>query len=177
MFTRTSVLAAAFAVALLHGARAEEPKKEPDPKPPTFEVPKGWETERDKPPVATVTVAARFRAGEGDKAASVTLIGLPGNGGGLAANVNRWRGQVGLKELDEKDALKSLEPIKVDGLDGHVLDVTGPEVEGKVTQRVRVAVVARDGYTWYVRMGGPAAPVGDQKKAFDEFVKSIRFAK
>ena len=174
MSTRTSILTAVLAALLVSAARAEEPKKEAEPKPPTYKVPKGWETDERK---KTAIVTARFRAGEGDKEVAVILIVLSGNGGGLVANVNRWRAQVGLKDLAEKDVLAALEPIKVDGRDGHVLDVTGPEVADKVTQRVVAAVVPNGDATWFIKMSGAAAPVGDQKKAFDEFVKSLRFEK
>jgi hypothetical protein len=154
-------------------ARADEPKKEAPPvKPPTFKAPKGWE-----PLGANLIATAQFRVGEGETAVKVTVIALPGEGGGWVANVNRWRAQVRLESLDEKEALKLLQPIKVDGLAGYVLDVTGPAKAGEITQRV-VAVVVKNGETtWFVKMGGPAVDVADQKKAFDEFVKSIRFEK
>jgi hypothetical protein len=172
MFTRACVLAAALAGVFLPSARAEEPKKETKPKPPTFKAPKGWEV-LDAGEFAT----ARFRVGEGETAVTMTLTGLNGDGGGLVANVNRWRAQVGLKELAEKDSLQALESIKVDGLAGHILDVTGPDVTGKITQRVVAVAVPRGEHTWFVRMSGPAVDIGEQKKVFDEFVKSIRFEK
>jgi hypothetical protein len=173
MSTRASLLAVAF-IAVFCGARADEPKKEAKPKP-AFKVPKGWEAaELDKGGIAT----ARFRAGEGDKAVTTVLVSVAVNGdSGLAANVNRWRTQLGLKELNEKDALKALEPIKVDGRDGYLFDATGPEVADKVTQRTVAVLVPHAGEAWAVKMGGPAAPVGEQKAAFDEFVKSLHFEK
>src|SRR4051794_23709236 len=93
-----------------------------DPKPPTFKAPKDWKAEK-----ASQFVAARFTIGEGDSAVSVTVSGLKGGGGAVAANVNRWRGQVGLKDLDDKEAEKALQAAKVDGAEGHSLDVTGPK--------------------------------------------------
>jgi hypothetical protein len=172
--TRASILTAVLAALLVSPARAEEPKKEAEPKPHAYKVPKGWETDERK---KSGFVTARFRTGEGDKEVTVILIALAGNGGGLVANVNRWRAQVGLKDLAEKDALTALEPIKVDGRDGHVRDVTGPEVADKVTQRVVAVVVPHGDATWFIKMSGPTGAVGDQKKAFDEFVKSLRFEK
>jgi hypothetical protein len=168
--------AVVLAASLVPAVRAEEPKKAPADKPPTFTVPKGWEEqEPDKFGIAV----ARFRIGngKGTEGVAVAVSKLAGDGGGLVANVNRWRAQVGSQALDEKDALAALESIKVDGTDGHLLDVTGPEVEGKGTQRVLAVAVSRGEVTWFVRIGGPAKAVGEQKKAFDEFVKSIRFAK
>lgn len=171
MSTRVSALVAALALAFA-SVRAEDPKKEAKVKPPTYQAPKGWEV-LDPGDFAT----ARFRLGEGDTAVQMTLTELKGDGGGLVANVNRWRKQVGLKELDEKDAKKAPEPIKVDGLAGHLIDVTGPDVDGKVTQRVVAVMVPHDGRMWFVRIGGPAVDVAEHKKVFDEFVKALRFPK
>lgn len=179
MPTRLPTAFAVFALALAVG-RAEEPKKELVL--PAFTTPKGW-TELEP----TVTdkqlglTAKRLRAGTDDGAPTVSVSVLRGDGGGLVNNVNRWRSQVQLKPLDDKDALTSLAPIKIDGTDGHLLDVAVPadaKVGGKnPVERLVVAIVSRDGQTVYVRMAGTAAAVGEQKKAFDEFVKSIRLPK
>ena len=166
------LLALTLAVTLVPGGRAEEPKKEDAPAKPTFKAPKGWDA-LDAGQFAT----ARFRVGEGETAVTITLTALSGDGGGLTANVNRWRAQVGLKELDEKEALKALQPIEVDGIGGHALDATGPDVVGKVTPRVVAVAVRRGEQTWFVRMGGPAAGVAAQRAAFDGFVASVRFPK
>lgn len=170
---------AVFLLALVV-ARAEEPKKELAL--PTFTAPKGW-TELEP----TVTdkqlglTAKRLRAGDGDRAPTVSVSVLRGDGGGLVNNVNRWRNQVQLKPLDDKDALTSLAPIKIDGQDGHLLDASvpnGTKVEGKnPVERVVVAIVSHGGQTVYVRMAGAAAAVGEQKKAFDAFVTSLRLPK
>lgn len=153
-------------------AAADEPKKMPQP--PTYKVPKSWEKiEPDKLGFTT----ARFQVGKGEKAVSVTLTKLGGIGGTVTANINRWRGQVGLESLEEKEALKTLQAAKVDGLPGHIFDVTGPEVEGKVTQRIVVVFVTKGEETWFVRIGGPAGSVAEQKADFDAFVKSMRFEK
>lgn len=125
-----------IALLLVAVASAEEPKKLPD-----FKLPKGWEAIESK---QKLFLAAYFRAGEGKSAVAVTLTGLGGEGGGAVANVNRWRAQLGLKELDEEDALKLLTPIKVDGLPGQVLDVTGEATADKPAQRL-VAVMVKNG--------------------------------
>ena len=151
MLKFASLVAVVSALVLGTVARTEDPKKEPTgPKPPTFKAPKEWkELERDKFGIAT----ARFGIGEGEKQVVVTLVTARGT---LADNVNRWRNQVGLDSLDEEAVLKTLKPIKVDGLPGHILDVTGPEKEGKITQRIVGIVVLVGEATWFIRMGGPA---------------------
>jgi uncharacterized protein (TIGR03066 family) len=142
------------------------------PKPPTFEVPKGWKTVN-----ATSLTSARFEIGEGERLATVIVAGLAGDGGGLAANVNRWRAQLELPALAEKDVLESLKPIKVDGIAGHFIDLTGPEVVGKSPTRILGVIVKQGEHTWYFKLTGPANLVGDQKAAFEGFLKSVRFAK
>src|SRR5262249_52189486 len=151
-------------------ARAEEP---PAPKPPTYQVPKEWKAVEPASPL----ISARFQIGEGERMATVVVTGLQGNAGGLAANVNRWRAQVGLDAVSEEAAVKSLQAIKVDGSAGHVADVTGPDAPDKVPTRIRVVVVTRGEHTWFFKLTGPATLVGEQVPAFDGFIKSIRFEK
>jgi hypothetical protein len=162
-----------LATMLGSAARAKDPEKgSPAAKPPTFQVPKGW-----KSIDAGLISAARFRFGEGDRIGSMTVTGLKGDGGGLAANINRWRAQVGLESLAEKDALATAKPIKVDGISGHSLDLTGPEVTGKKTPRILVVVVKRGDRTWFFKLEGSSSLVASQNSAFDRFLKSVRFQK
>lgn len=165
-----------LAAALVSGTRAEEPKKDAPAKPPTFKAPKGWDAvEGTKTDI--VQVAARFKSGEGEKAVAVVVLGSAGEGGGVLANVNRWRAQVGLEALDPKAAMEAVQEIKVDGLPAFRIDATGPKVAGNPAPRVVGVIVKSSDTTWFIKMTGADAPVGDQKAAFDEFVKSIRFAK
>jgi hypothetical protein len=103
--------------------------------------------------------------------------GDPRNGGRLTANVNRWRAQLGLEALSEDDAAKSVRTIKVDGLLAHSVDLTGPMVADKLTQRIQAVIVERGEQTWYFKLMGPASLVEEQGRAFDGFIKSIRFEK
>jgi hypothetical protein len=152
---------------------SDEPKKDaPPPKPPAFEVPKGW-----KEVEAGAVASAQFQIKEKDRLATVLVVALSGDGGGMAANVNRWRAQVGLEALAEKDALKSLTSINVDGIAGHSLDLTGADAPDKVTMRIRVVIVTRGDQTWYFKLMGPASLVAEQASAFDGFIKSVRFGK
>ena len=156
------------------GAGAEDPKEGPPSKKATFKAPKEWEA---LGPDKTGIVTARFQTGEGASAVTATLVELAGEGGGLGANVNRWRTQVGLESLAEKEVLKALDPIKVDGAAAHRLDVTGPAVGDKPAQRIIAVVVKSGDATWFIKMNGSAGAVDKQKAPFDEFVKSIRFEK
>ena len=58
---------------------------------PTWTVPSGWQEGQ----LAQFLVAKYVIAGA-DGTAAVNVSSLAGDGGGLLANVNRWRGQLGL---------------------------------------------------------------------------------
>ena len=105
----------------------------------------------------------------------VYSVSFSPDGGGLAANVNRWRAQLKLEALQEEEALKALRPIRVGGLPGHSLDVTGPDVPDKPATRIRVVMVKRADQTWFFKLMGPEKLVGEQAEAFDGFIKSVRF--
>src|SRR5262245_15755111 len=133
-------LVAAFLAASLGVAAA---KQEPNPaKSPSFTVPKGWKpTDTDK--VGFVT--AKFTAGKGDKEVVVVLLKA---GGGLEANVNRWRAQVGLTALEKEEVSKTLQPIKVGGLPAHILDVKGSKTGGEGMLRIVGVIVPRGDEMW-----------------------------
>jgi hypothetical protein len=168
MTTRLLFTLLAFATVVLF-TQANDPSA--TPKPPAFKVPKDWRAEKD-----VVVASARFHMGEGDKTATVTVVNIPKAAGmNLVPLVNRWRGQVGLKALEEGDAKKALRPVKLDGIAGYSLDVSGPDEPGKPRQRIVVAFVFRDDGMWSFRLFGHAGLVGEQFPAFQEFLKSVRF--
>jgi hypothetical protein len=140
------------------------------PKPPAFQVPKDW-----LPVKKNMFEAARFQVEKGDRIAAVTVTALPPNPD-LVANVNRWRLQLGLEPVAEKDALAALKPIKVDGVAGHFLDLTGPD-KGDKTQRIQVVMVQQGQNTWFFKLMGPASLVGEQAPTFEAFIQSVRFEK
>lgn len=153
-----------LALLSLPAAVAEGKEEAPPAKPIAYKAPKGWQEEK-----AGQFVTARFRVGHGEDAVAVTVTALAGQGGGIAANVNRWRGQAGLKSLEDDEAKKAVRPAKVDGVAGHTFDASGEKV------RVVVTFVKVGDSTWYFRMSGPVARVKEQAPAFTEFLKSVRF--
>jgi hypothetical protein len=154
--------------------RAAAPKDDPPgpAKDVTYTMPKGWRAAESSP-----FAIAKFQVGPADQAGTVTISALPGTGGGLAANISRWRNQVGLEPLEEAEVLKTTREMKVDGMRGHVVDMTGPAKDGKAAQRILGVIVTKGDQVWFFKMMGPAKVVGNQKDAFDEFVKSVRFRK
>jgi hypothetical protein len=150
----------------------ETVKDSPPPKPPTFQVPKGWKSiERRK------FALAEFQIGEKDRMANLLIAGLRGEGGGLVANVDRWRAQLSLKPLADKDALQSLKPVTVDRMAAHFLDITGQKEGDKIRQRIMAVILQQADQTWFFILRGSASLVDEQAAAFGEFLKSVRFEK
>ena len=69
---------------------------------------------------------ARFSVSEGlIGSANVSMTVLQGDGGGLLGNVNRWRDQLGLEPVEEKDLKDMLKPVEALGDEARLVDLTG----------------------------------------------------
>jgi hypothetical protein len=148
----------------------EKPDKEPQPAaslPLTYQTPPGWKEVTANDGISL----AVFQIEEGNKMPARVTISAAG--GGSAANVNRWRAQVGLEPVSESQIQKDLRPIDVGGSEGQYVDLTGPESAGGF--RILAVMVPKENVTWFFKMRGPADLVGRQKSAFESFVGSVRF--
>src|SRR5260221_14469898 len=111
-----------------------------------YALPDGW---KEKEP--TQMRVASFEISKNGKSADVSVIPLGGAAGGAAANVTRWRGQVGLPPVTEDEAAKLAEKISVGGQPADLYDITGG------TQRILAASFHRDDTEWFYKMAGDAA--------------------
>jgi hypothetical protein len=103
----------------------------------------------------------------------VTVVVLPGPAGGELANVNRWRGQIGLAPIDEPALAGARKRIATKAGPVSVYDF---ESEGQARSRVVAALAtAADGNSWFVKMSGDAAPVGAARGDFVRLLESLRF--
>lgn len=84
-------------------------------------VPEGWQKEKDRP-----GRQATFHMGPKDDPAEMTVVALGAQAGSLLANVNRWRGQIGLKSTDENGLEKATRPVEIKGIKGTRVDLSGP---------------------------------------------------
>jgi hypothetical protein len=141
-----------------------------EPHVPVFKAPQGWR-KVDAVPVAL----ARFEIGPENGRAIVTVIGLPGEGGGLVANVNRWRSQLNLEPLNDDDARKSARAAQIDRIEGKAVDIQGSSIDGKPAQRILAVMVKHGESTWFFRLSGPADLVAQERSNFTRFLESIQF--
>lgn len=139
---------------------------------PNWTVPPGWTAVTPGPMVLSKFVAS----GDGSAKADVTVSRFPGDVGGLLANVNRWRNQVGLAPLDAQNLAKETTPLAWEGGQGTVVDVTGTDAKSGQPARLIGVIVPRNNETWFYKiMGAPA--VSEQEKApFLKFVQSAKYA-
>jgi hypothetical protein len=138
------------------------PPPSPDSLPFTYTKPEGW---RDAPVVPGIQLIA-FKVGE---EMSPLTISVSLSGGGLALNVNRWRGQAGLPELSESEIDAGAQSIPVDGEDAKYFVVEGQE------RSILGVIAQRDGRQWFLKSDGPPSLVDQERANFETFVKSIRF--
>ncbi|MBM3831978.1 MAG: hypothetical protein FJ403_01640 [Verrucomicrobia bacterium] len=137
---------------------------------PIWEVPSGWTAQ---PP--TSMLLARFAiTGLQAAKAEVTVSSFPGDVGGLLANVNRWRGQLNLGPITESELGKLTSPIDLGGTKATLVELE-PKEKGAGAKRLIVAVVPRNGSTWFFKLMGDDALVVQEKAALLKFVQSVRY--
>ena len=84
-------------------------------------VPDGWRKEPNRQ-----GREATFRMGPKDDPAELTVVALGAQAGSLLANVNRWRGQIGLKAMDEGSLEKVTQPLDINGVKATRVNLSGP---------------------------------------------------
>ena len=104
--------------------------------------------------------------------ADLSITAFPGSTGGLLANLNRWRGQLGLAPLAESELETSTVHLDVAELNLVMVDFAGTAA-GKPT-RILGAVVPHGTDTWFFKLMGPDALVATEKPAFLEFLRTIK---
>ena len=117
---------------------------------------------------AEIGVLVQHLAGAAKGQAAVTISIFPGETGGLRANLDRWRRQIGLGPVTDAELLQVQVPLDLPDTKATVVDMTGPE------QRIVVALVARGDSTWFIKLLGEKSAVGAEKSAFLEFVKTAK---
>jgi hypothetical protein len=115
--------------------------------------------------------------GADGQTAEIAVSAFPGDVGGLMANVNRWRGQIGLAPAAPDEISGFTSDLEVDGTKSTVVDLKADAVPAGKTQPLRMIVVTvpHAGSSWFFKITGDAPLVGAQKDSFLQFVKSVKF--
>lgn len=102
--------------------------------------------------------------------ADFAITAFPGDTGGLHANINRWRGQVGLAPAAPAELDASVQHL--DGRGGMHFDVV--DLAGPSGTRLLGAITSHNGNSWFFKLMGPDALVAAEKAAFIEFLHTVK---
>ena len=145
---------------------------------PKFEAPKSWQ-----PVPASGFRKAEFAIGSKEQGGVVKLIDFPTNAGPLMtdplANVNRWRRDVGLAEIEQDQLDDSTDSIQIDGKPATyvrlVPDISKP-AESKIKKAMLAAMVTSGDKIWFITLTGQRDTVVAEEENFKRFLKSMKFA-
>lgn len=102
----------------------------------------------------------------------ISVTALPGPAGGELANVNRWRGQIGLEPVDDAGLARLRTAVKAPAGTLSVYDFTS---DGATATRMVVALfTAETGSTWFIKMTGEAKAVGQVRPDFLRLLETLR---
>ncbi len=136
----------------------------------TWTAPTGW----TEIPPSQMRVAS-FKVAGTNGLADVSIVPLSGSGGGDPANVNRWRGQVGLPDAPDDTILSSAQNVEAGGALAQLYDINGKDPDNGKPMRILATIQHRDNTAWFFKMTGDADLVEQQKPVFIQFIKSISF--
>jgi hypothetical protein len=101
-----------------------------------------------------------------------SVVVLPGPAGGELANVNRWRGQIGLGPIDDAALARARKLVKTKAGPLKVYDFTS---EGSPRNRLVAGLTEAGGDTWFVKLTGDAQAVAAARDDFMTLLGSLRF--
>lgn len=155
-------------VAMQSGSAGLQPP--PPSNPAKWVKPEGW----NEQPLSEMRLGSFKVDGPNATSADVSVTAFPGDAGGLAPNVNRWRSQIQLPALTEDQLQQSIQRIEVEGFPTYLVDIQTPENAPKPT-RILGAVLDTSDRVWFVKMTGSPDLIESQREKFLDFVKSFRF--
>jgi hypothetical protein len=142
-----------------------------------FEKPTSWQ-----PGPPSTFVKSSFQITAGAQSAKVSISEFATRSAPVIAdplaNINRWRGEVGLPPIQQADLEKSTEPIEVGGHKGSYV-VLIPEANqvaaGGPARATLGAMVTVGDNVWFFKMNGTRELVAARQDEFKAFLKSVRF--
>ncbi|QDU86155.1 hypothetical protein Pla163_33040 [Planctomycetes bacterium Pla163] len=136
-----------------------------------YDLPEGWTTRATTSMRVVNLVVAR------DPRAECSLVLLGGDGGGLKANVDRWRGQMGLAPMSAVE-FAALDHAPLLGQDAVRIDFAGAYSgmggEAMSGYRMLGLIAVSPGGSAFLKFTGPADVVGAEVEAFYALGASLR---
>ena len=109
-------------------------------------------------------------AGEAD----CSIFLFPAATNPLLANINRWRGQIGLAPTTEAQLPTETTVIENSGLKFTTVDLVSQPADGTAPVRMLGAILYRGNEAWFFKLTGPDAVVAAEKTPFLDFLRTVR---
>ncbi|MDP4643944.1 MAG: hypothetical protein NWS71_05820 [Opitutales bacterium] len=127
-----------------------------------YKVPEGW-TELP----ASGLRKANLRVSDDNGSAELTVTIFPGDVGGNLANINRWRGQVGLGAITPEELATCTESYTISQHGGLYTRIEGG------SDSILGALLPFHGNTWFFKLQGNNATALAAEPAFKAFLDSV----
>jgi hypothetical protein len=132
-----------------------------------WEAPAPWKSK----PASPMRKASFAVPGDGAES-ELSVTAFPGDVGGELANVNRWRGQVGLPLLRAEDLDSAVSRVESNGLKITIVELF-PQGD-PAAKSILGAIVPFGGSTWFFKLTGPGTSVKSSRPAFIGFLHTVR---
>lgn len=128
----------------------------------SYTVPDGW-TELP----ASGVRKANFRIEDDNGNAELTVTVFPGDVGGTLANINRWRGQIGLDPTTSEALPAFTESYTISKHGGIIVTLEGG------VDSILGGLLPFHGNTWFFKLQGSSNTVLDAETKFKQFLDSV----
>ena len=126
-------------------------------------LPEAWELSDKKSMMRIATFVVKD-----NKELSVSASKFGGQAGGELANVNRWRGQLGLSPVSAEELAKTLEVIDTKAGKAKLVDISND------TKQMLAVILPYNDSTYFFKLMGKKEDVTKQKANMVKLVKSLR---
>jgi hypothetical protein len=137
-------------------------------------VPEGWKT--IEPSVRIIDHEFAAPPAEGD--VTVGRVTLMGAGGGVKANIDRWKGQFSNLTTDKTEEKKvNDQTVHIVDLAGTFRDQRGPFAPAEVKENFRMLgaiIETKELGDYFIKFYGPEKTIKENEKKFHEMVDSIK---
>ncbi len=129
----------------------------------------------EKQPLSPMRLASYQIKGEAGAVVDISFSTLRSAPGGLLANVNRWRDQMGQAPIEEAELGQSSQTVKTTFGDAVVVDIEGLVAGADATKDGRLigAIAEQDGKAWFFKMRGNAELTAAEKDNFTAWIQTV----
>ncbi len=127
-----------------------------------YETPLGW-NELKPTSIRKANFSIKNNLGE----AEISVTVFPGDVGGLLANINRWRNQIGLQTVEASNLNTLIEPLEISKNLGYFTKLNGNK------QSILGGILPLNDATWFIKMQGSILCVDAETENFKGFLLSI----